>query len=82
MAGLDSFYPNNADESGEQRSYSSLSTPGGRSPLRRRRVVEPFHYSSQASFEHRDDENEGRFTEYNSTPLQQVTVFRTRQKQR
>jgi len=46
MAGLDSFYDNNLDYA-EHGSYSSLSTPGGRSSLRQRRVIEPFHSSSQ-----------------------------------
>lgn len=45
MAGLDSFYDNDVSYA-EQGSYSSLSTPGGRSSLRQRRVIEPFHSSS------------------------------------
>ena len=45
MAGLDAFYNNDVDYN-EQGSYSSLSTPGGRSSLHQRRVIEPFHSSS------------------------------------
>jgi hypothetical protein len=71
MAGLDSFYTNEVDSAG-QGSYSSLSTPGERSSMRHRLVVDPFHSSAHASF----DENDGSLVEmagYNRpSPLKKV----------
>ena len=68
MAGLDSFYPSNAIDPEERRPYSSLSTPGGRSPVRRREI-HPFSSSEHVSFEGRQDENDGvLFPENNRVP--------------
>ena len=72
MAGLDSFYPLSSDLAGEQRSYSSLSTRSGSPPIHRRRVVDSFHHTNEASFE---DENNGRHDKYGNAPsLHQVMV--------
>ena len=68
MAGLDSFYASDAVGSTEQGSFSSLSTPGDRSSMRHRRMVDPFHSSTPALF----DEYDGSVTEMasrNRAPL-------------
>ena len=80
MAGLDSFYDTNRDFA-EQGSYSSLSTPGGRSSLRQRRVVEPLHSSSHGSIEDECDPLSGIIENKRAPILHKVdqiyrTVFR------
>ena len=63
MAGLDSFYQNDVNDSAEHGSYSSLSTPGGRLSMRQRRVVDPFNSTGHASLE--DVNDMGQTAEYN-----------------
>ena len=71
MAGLDSFYDNNLDYA-EHGSYSSLSTPGGRSSLRQRRVIEPFHSSSHVLTGDIDNPADEISAQSSSTVLQKV----------
>ena len=73
MAGLDSFYDNNLDYA-EHGSYSSLSTPGGRSSLRQRRVIEPFHSSSQTLTDEISDPT-SRIDEHSRPVLQKVPLI-------
>ena len=55
MAGLDSFYQNDVNDSTEHGSYSSLSSPGGRLSMPQRRGINPFNSTSHASFEDVND---------------------------
>ena len=72
MAGLDAFYNNDVDYN-EQGSYSSLSTPGGRSSLHQRRVIEPFHSSSHVLTGDIDNPANEISAQSSSSVLQKVT---------
>ena len=72
MAGLDAFYNNDVDYN-EQGLYSSLSTPGGRSSLHQRRVIEPFHSSSHVLTGDLDNPANEISAQSSSSVLQKVT---------